>query len=127
MMHPFFHRGWTLVLLMLVCGCGESTGPVIEGRVPLDPLPVYPTWYAEVEACSEATGDYEVVEWYRATSIRYEHEEAGTLPAGGVWIAPHTIVMQEGAVDYERAVKHEMLHDILQDASHSVLYGRCVP
>jgi hypothetical protein len=98
-----------LATTLLVCGCG-ILGPDVEtpGRRLLEPVPAeYPFWYADVEVCLAASGDFSAANWYVADDVILDGEQKA-----GVTEFPHDITVTS-ATD-QRSVKHEMVHHILQ-------------
>lgn len=114
---PVSNTALVLVCVGLLTACEN---PVMAGVEPFDPPPIYREWYAELEKCSGLRGDYDALRFYTAESI-----VAGGKPKGGYWRPPDTITLQNNAVASVFAwfiVKHEMMHDLLQDGSHPVGY-----
>ena len=99
-----------LLFLVLLAACGDLTAP---DALPVDPLPTYRAWWAEVEQCTDLRADMSRIAWF--------HVDACFDPGDGechygMWLAPHTIYL--ALPDVEWLVKHEMLHDLTNGAGH---------
>ena len=102
-----------LIILMCLTGCG-IVGPNLQvtNRRPLDPVPAeYPGWYADAEVCLDVTGDFRIIMWYVADELIMDG-----IRGGGVLEPPNRITMRVDHVQIRSAVKHEMIHHILQTA-----------
>lgn len=115
-------RATPLPLLVLLAACASLFGPTITiwgGPYPLDPVPEeYRAYYAEVEACWGIAGDFDAIEWYGASRIKYGDQWVNGLIQGD----RITMVSRQ-----ERHVKHEMSHHVsgIGDALHYTdEYGR---
>lgn len=82
-----------------------------------EPPGIYRVWYAEMEACSGLKGDYDRLRIASAKSIRMDGTEYT-----GYWLPSHTILLRTDRLDYDRAVKHEFMHDLLQVKGHPAKY-----
>lgn len=103
-----------LCVLMVGCGIIGPTFAEYEGLRPLDPIPAeYRRWHEEVEECADQRRGFDRIEWYVADEITYRG-----LSAGGVWRGTR-ITMWEDYVLYERAVKSELIHYVL-NAGNSI-------
>jgi hypothetical protein len=110
------------MLLLLVGACAESNLEPENARA-LEPPPVYRTWWAEVQACADLSAPFQRVRWYEASQII--NRESGTEHVGA-WLPPHTILIHSQRLLLEAAVKHEMVHDLLQVPAHdSPLFLDC--
>lgn len=94
-----------LVALLLVAAC------MVEPTESFQPAPVYRTWFAELEACSGRRNSFEGIRW----AVR----ERGSETVNGREIVgqidyPNHIWIVRAYLDVEGAVKHEMLHYLLQ-------------
>jgi hypothetical protein len=107
-------------LLMVSC-TADVLSPL--AWTPEEPPPTYRQWYAEAEACSGKTGDFEAVSWYYRPG---EGWVVGGRAMSGQWLAPHTIIVAEAYKHDAQLVRHEALHDIEQTPFHpSPPFGFC--
>ena len=120
-------KKFLILWLVLIMGCLRSptdvTVPelVMENRVLMDPIPpIYAVWYANTETClaelartpliSEFSteGDFSIVNWYSATSLRSDGKTFG-----GVLQWPNDITIKSSLIDRSSTVRHEMAHHIV--------------
>jgi hypothetical protein len=112
----------SLLVLLLIAACAESNLEPENVR-PLDPLPIYSSWWGELERCIGETASFQRVTWYEADQL--VDRDNGTEHVGA-WRPPHTIFIQSGKLLFEAGVKHEMVHDILQTKEHdSPMFLNC--
>jgi hypothetical protein len=110
------------MLLLLVSACTESNLEPENVR-PLEPPSVYRTWWGEVQECAGITAPFRRVQWYEASQLT--NRESGTEHVGA-WLPPHTILILSDRLLFKAAVKHEMMHDLLQVKDHdSPLFIGC--
>lgn len=111
-------RRLAIMALALALAACDLTGPDFERAdvTPLDPPPVYATWYAEVEDCLGQRGDLGAIRWFTATKLYLDGE-----PRGGVLRFPDEVTMRADHVTHVGAVKHEMIHHVTQIGD--VLHG----
>jgi len=108
-----------------IAACG-IVGPEIEApnREPLDPIPsVYAQWYVESQQCVGTSRDFTEISWFVADELFFDGTEKG-----GVWSSPNRIIMRSDHLASKRAIKHEMIHYILQTGTslHATdLFARC--
>lgn len=102
---------YLFVLLLAACGSFDPTG------IPEAPPAIYRQWYAETEACSGLTGDFDRIQWQHEYDIRN-----GDITYGGYWVHPHTIIIRDDFALVAWKVKHEMMHELLQHSGHPALY-----
>ncbi len=94
---------------------------VVELQEPMPEVPVlYQEWFSEVAECvglaAEATSErFEVIRWFKGAEIRNESEGKYAL---GLWESPHRITIRSDLVGVDYVVKHELVHELLSDASH---------
>lgn len=132
---PISTRALTPVALLVAAGlaavaCSSSPfGPfLVQNAREIQPPPVWFEWYQETAACIGTDATFTNVTWYRADAIvnrdsRNEHR--------GLFRPPHDIFLVDGKSASEHAVRHEMVHEILQvdDPSHThedPAFERCV-
>ena len=105
-------------LSVVVCDLAACslTAPLPANAERFAPPAVYARWWAMTEGCSGRTGDLTAVQWYRVP---------GTVvwlsgqPEAGYWESHRNrIVLAEEELDNGVTVRHEMLHALLQTASH---------
>lgn len=105
---PDLRRLFCALALLALQGCTPSPFDVNAGTVRMVPLSQYHGWWAEVEDCSDTTGDFDRVDWYRTRSFTAGPDIVGQ------WSPPHTITIRLGYEYDETVVKHEILHDLLE-------------
>jgi hypothetical protein len=64
------------------------------------------------QACTNTHGDFNRVTWYQVAGNSFSGD-AG--PAIGTWYPPHSIAIAREWLTTDWVVKHEMIHDLLQD------------
>jgi hypothetical protein len=106
--------------LLLVAGIGLLLSCDSPFEPPLDAiefpgLPSYGSWWAEVEACAQTTGDLGRVRWFM---VPHDNFQCGGQVCIGLWTPEHHIYLSYGAHADREVVKHEMLHDLLDDGAH---------
>ncbi|MEO6528813.1 MAG: hypothetical protein ABIP93_19505 [Gemmatimonadaceae bacterium] len=106
-------------MLMFICGvsaCELTTEPLPTDAVLFEPPAVYARWWKMTEACSGRSGDLAALRWYRvqSSSVTYNRRSfAGFWSANENWI-----VLARGQDDNGAAVRHEMLHALIQGSGH---------
>lgn len=100
-----------LLLALLLPGCGFN----VAGDAPMDPPPVYRTWWAQTEACSGLAGDFDRVEWLVVPGHSFPCSSGN---CAGHWQPGHQIFLASDWTMNELVVRHEMLHDLLQHSGH---------
>jgi hypothetical protein len=128
------HRRATtlLTVALLLAACSDETilGPVTlpPGAVTYDALPIYTRWWADMEACSGRTGDLSRVNWFVVPNAKWFGREG--VAYDGYWFEyHHEIILASAYVQDSLVVRHEMLHDLLDDGTHPPEYfvDRCGP
>jgi hypothetical protein len=117
MSSPCRNLGLPLLLAALL-SCGESNFEPVAPQA-IEPPDIYRTWWTEVESCIGTQAPFEQVRWYRAEELVNRDEGTNHL---GAWLAPHSIYMRVDALFLMPAVKHEMVHDLLQRPNHETLF-----
>lgn len=123
MTHANSHWAWTaqpltaiaLGALAAVSGCIWVTDVPAAAR-PIDPPAIYTRWWSMTEACSGRTAPFGRVHWYRVPGGS-AHGNGDDIVAYYSSAGP-TIVVSDSAADYGAAVRHEMLHALLNVAGH---------
>ena len=69
----------------------------------------YRSWWEATEACSSTSGDFDLVQWYHASSIIRQGENVS-----GLWEPPHDITIRRDQEMTAFVVRHEMLHELLR-------------
>ncbi len=113
-----------LSALVLLMGCEAITNPlsVPPDGVTFGPPPIYQTWWRETEACSGITADFHRVRWFTAPLVTVN----GTRVAAYTNWKHHAISMDAklafvadtGYVPAIMSIRHEMLHDLIQQSGH---------
>ncbi len=122
------------VVGVAVAGCETPTAPA--GSQAIAPMPIFSSWWQQVEQCSGLSGDLARVDWYVVPCVEgepgFQCEATPDGLCGGEWLPPHTIllggpndVLPGGYVDDEFTVKHEMLHDLAGSPEHTDLFKNC--
>ncbi len=106
------------LLLAALLSCGESNFEPVAPRA-IDPPDIYSTWWKEVESCIGTQAPFDRIRWYQAEQLVNRDEGTDHL---GAWLAPHSIYMRTDALFFRPAVKHEMVHDLLQRRDHETLF-----
>jgi hypothetical protein len=102
--------------LLLLLGACDWFGPSMpDGAVPFDPPAVYREWWAKTESCSGQRGSFDRVEWW---VIEAHGFECSSGMCAGHWDGNHGIVIARDWVEDPSIVRHEMLHDLLDDGGH---------
>jgi hypothetical protein len=108
---------WYLSLAFIACvaTCRMTTGiDFPSGAEPMEPQPVYRDWWTMVEACAGRTGNFDAIHWYSIGIYWID----GQL-AAGVWFEDgNRIVISSPWLLDGGAVRHEMLHALLQRGDH---------
>jgi hypothetical protein len=112
------HTAYAVLIAAFVLGCSESNFEPVAPRA-LDPPDVYRTWWDEVETCIGTRAPFERIRWYQAEQL--VNKEEGTGHAGA-WLPPHTIYIRSDRLLFTVAVKHEMVHELLQRRDHETLF-----
>ena len=114
--------------IALISACRSPVDPALpQGAQAMIPPPVYTTWWAMTEACSGLHGSLDRVEWYQIpNSATVPYPEV--TDATGYWsFASDRIVLAGRSVLDGGAVRHEMLHALLETGRHprTAFLGHC--
>ena len=105
---------WGLLAAPAAIGCAaDAAAPELHERY--DPPAAYRQWFAATEACSELTGSFERLQFYRVPGSEFP------CPSGmcvARWTDDHRIYVAAGFIDNEMVVRHEMLHDLIGHPGH---------
>lgn len=121
--------GLLVVLAGVVGGCSIFTGPRSDwppNVYQFAPPPSYAADWQQMEACAGITADFDRVTWFRSDSLL----DVPGLGAFGIsdW-HHHRIALDAQSVNDDVVVRHEILHELLQEDGHPVEYfgigGRC--
>lgn len=108
---------WYLSLAFIagIATCRMVTGLEFPaGAEPMDPPASYRDWWAMVESCAGRTGNFDAIHWYSIQLMWID----GQL-AAGIWFqSGNRIVMASPWLLDGGAVRHEMLHALLQRGDH---------
>ena len=110
----------------LAAGCEVSFAAPPRTAYRITPPAAYREAWREIEQCSGRRAPFDQVRWYAVP------DSTMPCPAGqcsGLWYPPHDIYLTElhvhdPAGEYFVA-RHEMLHDLLQVASHPATFCTC--
>ena len=127
---------WRLLIVPVVAAilglaaCDRLVG-LVDPMFPSDaqqfsPPAIYSTWWNMTQACSELTGSFGAVTWFKTTQALRDSRTGD--PIGGYWnsftnrIVLTTAVMFDGG-----SVRHEMLHSLLRKGGHprNQFLGKC--
>ena len=88
-------------------GCGEDSPVASEAtRIAMSPHPVFQQLWADVQLCSNRTGDFGGIRWFVTTAF----DSADTL---GQWNSRREITIRIDSWNNFLVIKHELLHDLL--------------
>lgn len=108
-------RAMVLAFLLLT-GCDSILGPEIpEGATPYDPLPAYAEWWGEVQHDAGITGSLARVRFYEVQSGPWWSDRYNRI-VHGIWLSDGRIYIAAGFTDHENLIKHEMLHELLNES-----------
>jgi len=113
---------WPVLTAAAALACLDSFAPA--GAREFTPPDTYRTWWAEIKACAQLSGDLSRIQWYEVPGSTYD---CPTRPGGcaGWWRPPHSIYLAQAWLDYRPIVEHEMLHDLLQRSDHPPVFQTC--
>lgn len=110
-------RGLLAVLVLLVA-CGQN--PLApDGAKRFHPPVSYLDAWASAETCTGVTAPFARIRWFVV-----EPDDAGyfeTLEHEsilGLWAYPHEIYLSKDVIEHTGLIRHEMMHDLLQDGEH---------
>ncbi len=107
----------------VACGflaCRSAVGPLPPGAERFEPPAIYSRWWEMTEACAERSSELTAVRWYGVPGSAVKLD--GHVVTGYWGSHGNRIVLAEEHLDHGAAVRHEMLHAILQSAGHSRAY-----
>ena len=118
-----------LVLFGAAMACETPTGPTVEmpaSAVAWSPPAQYGFWWSLVETCADRRGDVGGVHWY-VWPDPGPLVLAGKRYSGYWWQEGSRILLAGTSVADGQVVRHEMLHELLQQDGHPPEYfdGRC--
>jgi len=122
----------TVLLLASVASCGATDlvapfGPV-GPRERFIPLPIYRVWHAAIEACAGRQSDFDAIIWWVADSLAAPPSAGADYETDATWTPPHTITLRRDRTGVEWVVKHELIHDLLQNGDDlNPILLRCEP
>ncbi|MCY7378198.1 MAG: hypothetical protein LH467_02525 [Gemmatimonadaceae bacterium] len=106
-----------MVLVWGVSLCCSLTAPLPPDAHPIEPPAIFARWWAMTEGCSGRTGALAAVRWYRAPGSSVPIDG---VQAAGYWSSRYNrIVLPEEMVDNGLVVRHEMLHALARNDTHS--------
>jgi hypothetical protein len=107
-----------LVYVVLLAACTDVVAPASlpEDAEPYE-NPAFAQMWSEVEQCSGLRGDFSAVQFY---VVPHFSSKEGVVK--GQWYRPHRIVLAATWKNHEPTIKHEMMHDLLQDSGHPPHY-----
>lgn len=123
----FFGVGILIAVgLFFLVGCTtEIIEPLGLDAERYEPDPIYLEWFAETVACVGIGGSFSAIDWYVVYGGPWYHEPSGH-EISGMWLPRHSIFVEFRERLNEELVKHEMIHDLENDASHdSPAFGVC--
>jgi len=119
-------RALILLTVLLLTGCENplAPAPIPDGAVALEPdrlmasASLRAEFWQEVETDSGRSGDLSRIQWFRVPGGPWTDKDG--LITRGLWVrSGHRIYLAENYLTDPQVVKHEMLHDLLDDPSHS--------
>ncbi len=99
------------LVLTLLGACGFDPA----GDAPMDAPSVYREWWAETEACSGISGNFDRVRWLVVEGHSFP---CSSGRCAGHWESSHEIYIAKDWFMNELVVRHEILHDLLGRAGH---------
>ena len=106
--------------LLLAGGCGLFDD-IPDGGQLIQPPAIYKRWWQQVEACSGKQRDFREVRWYRVEGASFVRENGHRV--GGFYSpGDNYIVLSDTSASNSSAVRHEMLHALLDARGHSREY-----
>ena len=108
-----------LLVASVAVGCHDSLAPATlpSGSVPMIAPETYARWWAETEACSGRKGTIKRVNWYMVPNSDFFWYGGETYD--GYWFRyHHQIILASASIPDSNVVRHEMLHDLLDDGNH---------
>ena len=110
-----------------LAACDRLVNPPLPSDAQeFSPPAVYSTWWNMTQACSGLTGSLGAVTWYKTTQVLHDVGTGDVII--GYWTAgSNRIVMTASAMLDGGAVRHEMLHSLIQQGGHprSQFLGKC--
>lgn len=111
------------VILVAACGGDDVLSVHVDGLAEIEPDPAWAGIYAEAESCTGVDGDFARVTWYRAEAIT---DSLAGQQKSGAWLWPedphgiaiHRERLDRGGEPLRQTVRHESLHEVLQEADH---------
>ncbi len=102
-----------LALALPLYGCGDDNPVASQAtRIAMKPHPAFQQLWAEVQLCSDRTGDFGGIRWFVTTAF----DSAETL---GQWNSRREITIRIDRWNNFQVVSHELLHDLLRgDGDH---------
>jgi hypothetical protein len=101
------------LLLVLAIACATPTEP---GAIVITPEPVFATLWAQVEQCSGRSRPMGDIAFYELPGVlTFAHKGQAVA---GYYRPPSQIVMGEYSYALDSALRHEMLHAILNTVDH---------
>lgn len=79
---------------------------------PFTPPADYRVIWDSAEVCSGVPGDFNRVTWYVTPGNSFDGPDGYVI---GRWTAPHSITIAHDWLTTDWVVKHEMIHDLLQE------------
>lgn len=111
-----------VVAVVFFWGCRSPTEPLPVGAVPLDPPPIYRSWWQEVEACSGRSSNFDAISWYYVPNVGVFSVDSDPNVDGYWQPYHHSITLAGFKVNDALLVRHEELHAILQTMDHPPEY-----
>ena len=100
-----------VALATLLAACGFDPA----GSQPWEPPAVYQTWWAETEACSGLSGNFDRIEWMIVPGESFPCASGDCV---GHWDPGHKIFLASEWTEHEMVVRHEMLHELMRRSGH---------
>jgi hypothetical protein len=104
-------RALAPVLLLTLAACGFD----VAGERPMAPPAIYRRWWAETEACSGRSGDFDRIEWVEVPGNSFKCSSGECV---GHWESSHMIFVASDWKMHEMVVRHEMLHELIGRPGH---------
>ena len=105
-------RGLWAALCAATLGCSAFEP---EGDMPFEPPATYREWWNKTQACSGRAADFDRIRWSVIEGNSFPCKSGQCV---GHWESSHHIWIAKEWVSNEMVVRHEMLHDLLDEGGH---------
>lgn len=97
----------------------------------LEPWKLHEYIYDKTRECVEnydreisEGSSFALIRWYQAQSMV---QREGNVPILGLWVPPHSIILDRDFKNLPSLISHEIIHDLVPTAEHSdTLFATCI-